>query len=101
MWDKDFNVLQLPPLLQQGWFYGRVIKIKPLHDLNSAASDFARCIMLDLKVLRRYRHKMCKEKDTSVLKSISKTLSSLELDTREYKKWAECETEAIEKQFAK
>lgn len=44
---------------------------------------------------------MCKEKDTSVLKSISKTLSSLELDTREYKKWAECETEAIEKQFAK
>ena len=41
--------------------------------------------------------KLFKEKDASVLKSISKTLSVMEDDIKEYRKWAERELEAMEK----
>lgn len=71
--------------------------MKPLHDLNSAASDFESCIMLDLQALKRYRQKMYEEKDTGKIKNIYQTLENLEDDVYAYMKWAEREAESIEK----
>ena len=73
--------------------------MKPVHELYATASDFEILIEHDLENLKKHREKLFKEKDASVLKSISKTLSVMEDDIKEYRKWAERELEAMEKQF--
>lgn len=71
--------------------------MKPLHELYTVASDFEFLVEGHIENLKRYKEKMCKEKDTSILKSISKTLSVMEDDIKEYREWAERELEAMEK----
>jgi hypothetical protein len=75
--------------------------MKPVHELYAAASDFELLVEAHIKNLKRYKEKLYKEKDASILKSISKTLSVMEGDIKEYREWVERETEAIEKQLAK
>lgn len=71
--------------------------MKPVHELYAAASDFEFLVEGHIENLKRYKEKMCKEKDASILKSISKTLSVMEGDIKEYREWAEREAEAMEK----
>lgn len=71
--------------------------MKPLYELYAAASDFELLVEGYIENLKRYKEKLCKEKDASILKSISKTLSVMEDDIKEYRKWAERELEAMEK----
>ena len=71
--------------------------MKPVHELYAVASDFGLLLEGHIKSLKKYKEKMYKEKDASILKSISKTLSVMEDDTKEYRKWAEREAEAVEK----
>ncbi len=71
--------------------------MKPLYELYAAASDFELLVEGHIENLKRYKEKLCKEKDASILKSISKTLSVMEDDIKEYRKWAERELEAMEK----
>lgn len=78
-------------------FYGKVIKIKPVHELYGTASDFELLVEEHIENLKRYKENMFKEKDASVLKSISKTLYVMEEDIKEYREWAERESQAMEK----
>ena len=71
--------------------------MKPLYELYAAASDFELLVEGHIENLKRYKEKLCKEKDASILKSISKTLSVMEDYIKEYRKWAERELEAMEK----
>lgn len=71
--------------------------MKPLHELYTVASDFEFLVEGHIKTLKRHKEKMFKEKDASILKSISKTLSVMEDDIKEYREWAEREAEAMEK----
>lgn len=71
--------------------------MKPVHELYSTASCFGLLLEKHIENLKKYKEKMCKEKDASVLKSISKTLSVIEDDIKEYREWAERELEAMEK----
>ena len=71
--------------------------MKPVHELYATASDFGLLVEAHIENLKKYKEKMCKEKDASVLKSISKTLSVMEDDIKEYREWAEREAEAMEK----
>ena len=71
--------------------------MKPVHELYAVASDFELLVGGHIENLKKYKEKMCKEKDASALKSISKTLSVMEDDIKEYREWAEREAEAMEK----
>ncbi len=71
--------------------------MKPVHELYAVASDFELLVEDHIENLKRHKEKLCKEKDASILKSISKTLSVMEDDIKEYRKWAERELEAMEK----
>ncbi len=70
--------------------------MKPLYDLDAAASGFETLIGHDLKVLKNHKAKMLKEKDARLLKNILHTLLNLEYDARQYKEWAEREVEGLE-----
>ncbi len=71
--------------------------MKPVHELYAVASDFELLVEDHIENLKRHKERLCKVKDASVLKSISKTLSVIENDIKEYREWAEHETEAMEK----
>ncbi|MCI8747404.1 MAG: hypothetical protein HFH67_05995 [Lachnospiraceae bacterium] len=71
--------------------------MKPVYELYATASDFGFLLEAHIENLKKHKEKMCKEKDASVLKSISKTLSVMEDDIKEYREWAEREAEAMEK----
>lgn len=71
--------------------------MKPVHELYATASDFELLVEAHIENLKKYKEKMCKVKDASALKSISKTLSVMEDDIREYREWAEREAGAMEK----
>ena len=71
--------------------------MKPVHELYAVASDFELLVEDHIENLKRHKEKLCKEKDASILKSISKTLSVMEGDIKEYREWAEREAETMEK----
>lgn len=71
-------------------------EMKPLHDLDAAASELEFLIKHDLEVLEKHKAKMSKEKDARLLKDILHTLLNLEYDVRQYKEWVERETEGLE-----
>ena len=71
--------------------------MKLLNDLHNGAAEFEFWLEEDLKTLKRHRYAMKKEKDTSKIKDILKTLGNLKYDLSRYKKWAVQEVEEIEK----
>ena len=71
--------------------------MKPVHELYAAASDFELLVENHIENLKKHKERLCKVKDASVLKSISKTLSAMEDDIKEYREWAEREAESMEK----
>lgn len=71
--------------------------MKPVHELYAVASDFELLVEDHIENLKRHKERLCKVKDASILKSISKTLSKMEGDIKEYKEWAEREAETMEK----
>lgn len=71
--------------------------MKPVHELYAVASDFELLVEDHIENLKRHKERLCKVKDASALKSISKTLSVMEDDIREYREWAEREAGAMEK----
>lgn len=77
--------------------YRKVIKTRPVHELYAVASDFGLLVEEHIENLKKYKEKMCKEKDASALKSILKTLSVMEDDIKEYREWTERELETMEK----
>ena len=73
------------------------VKMKPVHELYAVALDFELLLEDHIANLKKYKERLCKEKNASALKSISKTLSAMEGDIKEYREWTERELEAMEK----